>query len=277
MIGGEGDEARTEQRVRARGEDFDAIVKAGRGSTVPFEAHLQAFRPADPVRLHGADLLGPAFQLLDFFQQVFGILGDPEEPLRQLALFHQCTRAPAAPVDHLLIGEDRVVHRVPVHLGGLAIDKALGEHLQEQGLLGAVIFRVAGRELPAPVQRQAELGELGLHRGDVLIGPLAGMDLLFHRGILGRHTERVPAHRMQHVVAIGAAVTGHDIAHRIVADMAHVQASGRVRKHLQHVGLRRIAGLFGGFGLEQLCLIPGITPFLFRGLRIVPGGHWPLP
>ena len=175
MVRGQGDEARPEQRVRAGRENLDAVIEIGRCSAVPLEPHLQAFRPADPVRLHGAHLLRPALQLVNCFQQIFGIFGDLEEPLSQLALLDERAGAPAASVDHLLVRQHRVIDRVPVHLGGFPVDQALVQHLQEQCLLRAVIFRIAGRELPAPVQRQAELCELGLHGVDVLIGPFGAI------------------------------------------------------------------------------------------------------
>ncbi len=54
-------------------------------------------------------------------------------------------------------------------------------------------------------------------------------------GVLGRHAEGVPAHRMQHVKSARALVAGNHVAHRIIADMAHVDAAGRIGKHFQHV------------------------------------------
>ena len=44
------------------------------------------------------------------------IVGDLEEPLRQLALLDHGAGAPAAAVDHLLVGQHRLVDRVPVDL-----------------------------------------------------------------------------------------------------------------------------------------------------------------
>lgn len=50
------------------------------------------------------------------------------------------------------------------------------------------------------------------------------MHAALHGGILCRHAEGVPAHRMQHVVTAGALVAGDDIAHGVIADMAHMDA-----------------------------------------------------
>ncbi len=82
----------------------------------------------------------------------------------------------------------------------LAIDQARLVEIEEQRLLVPVILGIAGRELAAPVEREAEPLELRLHVGDVLVGPRARVDALLDRGIFGRHAERVPAHRVQHFV-----------------------------------------------------------------------------
>ncbi len=61
------------------------------------------------------------------------------------------------------------------------------------------------------------------------------MDLAFHGSVLGRHAECVPAHRMQDVEALGALVAGENIAHRVVAHVAHVDAPRRIGEHLEDV------------------------------------------
>jgi hypothetical protein len=73
--------------------------------------------------------------------------------LRELALLDLGARAPAASVDHLLVGEHRVVDRVPVHFRRFALDPARLPEIEEQLLLVAVIGRVAGRDLARPVER----------------------------------------------------------------------------------------------------------------------------
>ncbi len=64
------------------------------------------------------------------------------------------------------------------------------------------------------------------------------MRLVLHGGVLGRHAERVPSHRVDDVEALGPAVARHDVAHRVVAHVAHVDAPRRIREHLEHVILR---------------------------------------
>ncbi|MNU88097.1 hypothetical protein D3C71_779000 [compost metagenome] len=125
-----------------------------------------------------------------------------------------------------------MVDRVPVDLGLLAIDETLFHEIDEQRLLAMVIFHVTGGEFAGPVQRQAHGFQLAAHGRDVLVGPILRMNLVLHGGIFGRHAEGVPAHRMQDVETTGTLVAGDDVAHGVVADMAHMDASRWIRKHL---------------------------------------------
>ena len=129
VIGRERHECGAEQRVGARRVDLDFALALGRHLLVEREAHEQAIRAADPVRLHQAHLLRPLLQRLQRLEQLVRILGDLEEPLRQLALLDERARAPAASVDHLLVGEHGVIDRVPVDLGGFAVGEALLQHV----------------------------------------------------------------------------------------------------------------------------------------------------
>ena len=85
---------------------------------------------------------------------------------------------------------------------------------------------------------------------------------VLHRRVLGRHAEGVPAHRVQHVEAARALVARHDVAHRVVADVAHVDAPGRVREHLEHVVFGpRIVVARGEDGRVGPCLLPFLLGF----------------
>ena len=145
MVRRNGDEARAEQSVGTRGEDLDELVTLRRIDGL--EADEEPLRAPDPVRLHQPHLLGPALELRERIEQVLRIVGDLEHPLRLLALLDQRTRAPAAAVDHLLVGEHGSVDRVPIHFARLAIDESRLAHVEEEALLLVVIVEVAGREL----------------------------------------------------------------------------------------------------------------------------------
>ena len=270
MVGRQGQEAGPEQGVWAGCIDLDGIagvvrLTLGRGGQEGRRLgdgppQGRALGLADPVLLHQPDLLGPAVQGLQAVDQVVSIVGDAQEPLVQLALLHQGARAPAAPIDHLFIGQDGVVDRIPVDHRIFAIDQTAPIQLQEPGLLLAVIFRVAGGELARPVQRQPQQLQLLAHRSDVGIGPALGVDAALHRRILGRHAEGVPAHRVQHVEALRPLGPRHHVAHHIVAGVAHVDVARRIGEHLQHIVFRTAGilrdeggrlgptGLLAGFG-----------------------------
>ncbi len=73
--------------------------------------------------------------------------GDAQRPLRQEPLFDDRPGSPAAPVDHLLVGEHRVLDRIPIDPGFLSIGETGREEVEENLLLVAVKPRVAGRNL----------------------------------------------------------------------------------------------------------------------------------
>ena len=198
-------EARAEQRVGPGGEDLERA----RSRPIDREADAGARRSGrSSCSCISRTFSGQRSRPVQGVEQLVGVGGDPEEPLRQLAPLDQRARAPAAAVDHLLVGEHGLVDRVPVDPALLAVDQAALEHVEEHRLLVAVVGGIAGGDLARPVERQAHRLELVAHLGDVGVGPGRRMDALGHRGVLGRQAEGVPAHRMQHVEALGALVAG---------------------------------------------------------------------
>ena len=265
MFGRQRHERRTEQRVGARRVDFElAAVCPGRIGQLECETRAAAL--ADPVRLHQAHLLGPAVERVETAQQLVGEGRDLEVPLRQLAALDGGAGAPALAVDHLLVGQHGVVDGIPVDPGFAAIGEAGLPEIEEHLLLVPVVARIAGGELAAPVERQAHRLELRLHRGDVGVGPGLGMDLLLDRGILGRQAEGVPAHRMQHVEALGALVARDHVALGVVAHVTHVDASRWIGKHLEHVVFRPALIHDGAKGLAS---VPDLLPLGFGLAEVI--------
>ena len=260
MIRRHGAEGHAENRVRPGGEHLQRLMPLRQRLAFQRKAHQEALGAADPVALHQPDLVRPAVERIQRGEQVVGIVGDLQEPLAQLALLHQRARAPAAPVDHLLIGEHGVVNRVPIDLALLAVHQPLIEEIDEQLLLLRVIFRIAGGDLAAPVQRQAHALELAAHGVDILIGGCLGMDPALQRGVLRRHAEAVPSHRVQDIVALGPSVARDHISHGVIAHMAYMDASGRIWEHLQNIVFRPRFVLFRAvdFGV-----IPDLAPMRF--------------
>ena len=61
------------------------------------------------------------------------------------------------------------------------------------------------------------------------------------------------------------AIARQDIAHRIVADMAHMDAPRRIGEHLEHIAF----GLGGlGIGSKSPGVFPGFLPMRVHRLRI---------
>ncbi len=116
MLGGHHEERGAEQRVGARREDrvIDAQLLAA-------EDHLRPLRAPDPVALHRLDMLGPVDRV-EVLEQPLRVIGDAEEPLLELAPFHQERRtARSATSIDLLIGKHRRVIGTPIDGGVLAI------------------------------------------------------------------------------------------------------------------------------------------------------------
>ena len=158
--------------------------------------------------------------------------------MRQQPLFDQRAGAPAAPVDDLLVGQHGMIDRVPVDPALAAIGQPRREEIEKHLLFVAVIFRMAGRDLARPVIGEPHALQLAAHRRDVLVRPYRRMDVAGDRGVLGRQAERIPAHRVQHAVALRAAIARDEVAHRVVAHVPDMQFAGRVRKHLEDVVFR---------------------------------------
>ena len=268
MVGRHAHEPGAKDRVGPGGIDLQIAplrqARVGHGG----ESERQPLRPADPVALHGAHLLGPVGQMVEARQQVVGHVGDAEEPLRQFPPLHLRAGAPAAAVDHLLVGQHRVIDRIPVDHRRLAIRQPRRQHVEEKRLLVAIIGGFAGGDLARPVQRQAHQPQLRLHRGDVVAGPGAGVGAALHRRVLGRHPEGVPAHRVQHVEALRPLVARDHVAHGVVAHMAHVDAPRGVGKHLQHIVFRARGIMPRG---EAAAILPHRAPCRLDGRGVVAG------
>ena len=146
VISSDGAETGAKQGVRPGGINLQPVL-----SVDDVEIDGGALRAADPVLLHQAHLVGPALQVLQSGQQIIGKGGDAQEPLVQLAPFHRRAGAPAFPVDHLFIRQHCLIDRVPVDIAFTTIGQPGLVKGQKQFLFMPVIARVAGGELPVPV------------------------------------------------------------------------------------------------------------------------------
>ena len=204
--------------------------------------------------------------MVEIVQQFLGILGDGEVIHRDLALLHHRAGAPAAAVDYLLIGEHSLVHRIPIYRAGLLIGDALFQHAQEQPLVPFVVVGLAGGEFAGPVDGQTQGLELLLHVGDIVVGPLGRRDLVLHGGVFRRQAEGVPAHGLEHVLALHALEARDHVADGVVAHVAHVQLARGIRKHAQAVEFFP-RGIFHRF--EAFVFVPVFAGGLFDFFGVV--------
>src|SRR5580700_6513498 len=99
------------------------------------------------VNTLSAPALRPALEPRQRREQLIRVARDVEVVHRDLALFHRRAGAPAAAVDHLLVGKHGLIHRIPVHDPRLAVGDAPLAHAQKQPLVPAVVLGIAARDL----------------------------------------------------------------------------------------------------------------------------------
>ena len=161
-----------------------------------------------------------------------------------------------------------VAARAPVHRRTPSVCEAPLEHPDEQPLIPLVVLGVARGELALPGVADAEPLELSLHVRDVAARRHLRMNAALDGSVFGREAERIPSERMQHVVAAHPLGPRNDVADDVVADVAHVCVTRRVREHLEAIELRtrRVLG-----HLERASRGPALLPFPVELLWVVVG------
>ena len=149
MFCGQTDVGHTVERIGPGGVDLNAIEIGNRFIQSKRQLYAAAF--SNPVSLHGAHGLGPAVQRVQPLQQFFGIGGNANKPLRDLAPLDHGARAPAATIDDLFIGQHGLVYGIPVHRGHFFVDEAPLVELGKKPLLPLIVLRVAGGDFPVPI------------------------------------------------------------------------------------------------------------------------------
>ena len=129
MVWRDPDKGSTHQRVRTGCVDFDPVKAVWRINGR--KSKLQTTGFADPVRLHQFDLGRPIIQPVERIQQLFGHVADFKEPLREFTTLDLGPGPPAFAINHLLVRENRHIHRIPVHDGVLAVDQPFFEEIEE--------------------------------------------------------------------------------------------------------------------------------------------------
>ena len=268
MLRREHEERGAEQRVRPRREDREVDL-----GVVDAEDDLGPLGAADPVALHPQDAVRPRFEQLHLVQQPVRVGRDLEQPLLEVLRLDFGAAALAAAVDHLLVREHRLVVRAPLDGNFLPVCEPLLEEPQEQPLRPAVVLGPVGGEDAVPVDRPADPLHLAADPRDVPLCRLPRRSAFLDRSVLRRQPEGIEAHRAQHGEAAAAPEVHDDLPQHVVADVAHVQLAGRIREHLEDVGLALLARAqlvrVRVRNVEGPRVPPDALPFLLDRLRLV--------
>ena len=122
---------------------------------------------------------------------------------------------------------------------------------------------LTGGNFAVPIIGQSQFLLLTGHVGDIFHRPFSRVDTMFDRGILSRHTKRIPAHRMQHVKTVHTAEAGNYVADGIIAYVSHMQVARRIREHVQHI---RLGFACINISFKGLVIFPIFLPFAFYGM-----------
>ena len=261
MLGGNQHEGCPEECILTGSKYLDGAVAVGH-----WKINFTAVAFANPVFLHGHDAFRPTGQFVAIFQQLFDVGGDFEKPLIQHLFLHFRAAAPALAAFNLFVGQHRIALTAEINRGALFVSQTFFIHPDKEQLFPAVIFRLAGGYFPIPVVAEAHAFELLFHVIDIFVGPLSGMNFMLDGGVFRGQAESVPAHWMQNVETLHAFITGNNIADGVITDMADMNFTGRIRKHLQQI-VFFLLRIFSNF--EGIFIFPFFLPFLFNCNRFV--------
>ena len=173
-----------------------------------------------------------------------------------------------AAIYHLFVGKHRTKRRAPVHRHFGDIRQPLPVKLLENPLRPPVVAGIGGVHLAVPVVREAQHPDLLAEAVYVLLRSYGRMGACLHRILLGRKTERIPSHGMEHVEPLHALVPAEDVGGGVALRMAYMKPSSRrVREHVKAVEL--LLAVVVCVALECLVLEPIRLPFLLDGGKIV--------
>ena len=170
-------------------------------------------------------------------------------------------------VDHLLIGQHALAAGAPVDGHLLFVGQAFFEKLEEDPLGPLVVAGIGGIDLPVPIEGETEALELRPKVCHILRGDDLRVDVVFDGEIFGGQTKGIPAHGIQHVVAVLTALAAHHVQGGVAAGVAHMQAGTRGVREL-HQGIELGFGVVD-LGMECLFVLPHLLPLGFNSLVIV--------
>ena len=170
-------------------------------------------------------------------------------------------------VDYLLVGKHALAGGTPVDVHLFFIGKTLLEKLNKDPLRPLVVVGIGGIDLAAPVKGDAERLDLLFEAGDIVLGYNLGVNVVLDGIVLGRKSERVPADRIENVVALQPALSRNGIERRVGTRMTDVKSLTRgVRELDESVELFLIAVIKR---VEHSLLLPHFLPFRLNSLVII--------
>ncbi len=125
---------------------------------------------------------------------------------------------------------------------------------------------MAGRQFTTPVIAESQRLQLLAHIIDVFVGPFSRCHMMLDRRIFSRQAERIPAHRLHHILAQHALIAADHITDGVISDMPHMQLATGIWKHRQAIVLLLIRLLADN---KSLLLIPQLLSIRFTGFRVV--------
>ncbi|MBA7689132.1 hypothetical protein ES703_97628 [subsurface metagenome] len=157
-------------------------------------------------------------------KQPVSILGYPQHPLHKILLCYRSLTALTSSVHYLLVGQSCFATGTPVDRYQFSVRQAVFVHFEKDPLGPLVILGAAGVDLPGPIIHSVYLLKLPFHVLDVLLRVCSWVYPSFDGIVLCGQAERIPSHRMQHIVAPEFLITSPNVRENVTSEMAHVQA-----------------------------------------------------
>ena len=110
------------------------------------------------------------------------------------------------------------------------------KQLQKHPLRPAVVVRVAGLNLTAPIKTKPKAVQLLAVAQNISLRRSGRMLPCLNRILLGRQAKSIKAHGMQHIKTLVAHKTPHNIRSNVAQGMPHMKARPRgVGEHIEHI------------------------------------------
>ena len=222
----------------ARDRDHPALVAVDNGdgrAPVPLARDQPVVQVRQPVQLQRLDVVGPVHAAQTVTQPI-SVGGDAKEPLGANLFLHHRPAAPAHAALDLLVCQHGLAAGTPVDGRVGAVGQPTLVQGQENPLGPAIIIGVAGPDFALPVVGAAQACHLAAVIGRIAGDGVGRVDALIDGLVLGGQAKSVPAHRVQHGVALAALDAGQYIGRDVVAGVADAQpCAGGVGEEVQAV------------------------------------------